>query len=87
MILQLRQLRKNMYRGYYVRDTYKRRGATVSQPLNFNKLQVVFENLEDSIDNMKEFVMFASHFSATIYYTFAYGEVHVWSACRERTDH
>ena len=58
MILQLRQLRKNMYRGYYVLDTYKRRGATVSQPLNFKKLQVVFENLEDSIDNMKEFLMF-----------------------------
>ncbi|XP_066311157.1 putative disease resistance protein RGA4 [Miscanthus floridulus] len=30
MILQLRQLRKNMYRGYYVLDTYKRRGAAVS---------------------------------------------------------
>jgi hypothetical protein len=58
MILQLRQLRKNMYRGYYVLDTYKRRGAAVRQPLNFNKFRVVFENLEDSINNMKEFVMF-----------------------------
>lgn len=58
MILQLRQLRKNLYTGYYVLDTYKRRGAPVRRPLNFNKLQVVFKNLEDSINNMKEFVMF-----------------------------
>jgi len=37
MILQLRQLRKNMHRGYYVLDTYKRRGAILSQPLNFQQ--------------------------------------------------
>ncbi|CAL4957414.1 unnamed protein product [Urochloa decumbens] len=59
MLLQLKQLRESMYRGYYMLDTsevqlYRRNGGVeVSQ----YKLQVqIMDNLEAMLDDMKEFL-------------------------------
>ncbi|CAL4977051.1 unnamed protein product [Urochloa decumbens] len=60
MLLQLKQLRESMYRGYYMLDTSGVRlprpngGVEVSQ----YKLQVqIMDNLEDMLDGLKEFLL------------------------------
>lgn len=52
MLLQLRQLRIVMYKGHYVLDTFKGQ-AEVSRSFNLNKIQVIIENLESMMGDMK----------------------------------
>ncbi|XP_062233771.1 uncharacterized protein LOC133930986, partial [Phragmites australis] len=64
MLLQLRKLREAMYRGYYMLDTSvtrasrPRRGVAVSK----YKLQSDMDNLEATLDGMKEFLLILMHF-------------------------
>ncbi|KAJ1283132.1 hypothetical protein BS78_03G105500 [Paspalum vaginatum] len=64
MLLQLRQLKEAMYRGYYELDTS---GAWASQPerrvaVSNHKLQIdILDDLEATLDGMKEFLLILMH--------------------------
>ncbi|TVU22435.1 hypothetical protein EJB05_32129, partial [Eragrostis curvula] len=66
MLLQLKQLKEAMYRGYYVLDTFgadqpcrpKRGFEVISQQC---KLQSHMDNLEATLEGMKEFLLVLMH--------------------------
>ncbi|CAL4957416.1 unnamed protein product [Urochloa decumbens] len=60
MLLQLKQLRESMYRGYYMLDTsgVRLRRSKVGVEVSLYELQVqIVDNLEAMLDDMKEFLL------------------------------
>ncbi|TVU22438.1 hypothetical protein EJB05_32132, partial [Eragrostis curvula] len=63
MLLQLRQLREAMYRGFYVMDTARTPGSRPNQWVTVSnyKLQSDMDNLETMLNGMSEFLLILMH--------------------------
>ncbi|OEL24389.1 hypothetical protein BAE44_0014590 [Dichanthelium oligosanthes] len=94
MLLQLNQLRREMFRGAYELDALSlRRRATASKtfslPLSTGGLSVV-ESLESALSDMTEFVVLLGGYPRVPrqpYNAYLHGELHVWEAGGEGVDH